>query len=42
MAFGLAFSDLGNRTLRMPSLYSALTFEPSASYGRVKLLRKLP
>lgn len=42
IALGLAFSDFGRWTFSTPSLYSALTLEPSASSGRVKLRMKLP
>ena len=42
MDFGFAFSDLGRRTFKTPSLYSALTLLPSASSGKVKLRIKLP
>src|SRR5437867_3513998 len=41
-AFGLAFSPLGRCTFSTPSLNSALTFEPSAPSGSVKLRRKFP
>lgn len=42
IALGLAFSDFGKWTFNTPSLYSALTLDPSASSGSVKLRIKLP